>query len=80
MKGKEEEKEGLDSAVIQFTILAEAFFSLCGHGGDRRSQQALHEDTGWPQPDTEATWSEREKEKETELKEGEVSGGRQAEL
>lgn len=25
-------KEGVDSAVIQFTILAGAFFSLCGHG------------------------------------------------
>ena len=27
--------------MIQFTILAGTFFSLCGHGGDRRSQQAL---------------------------------------
>ncbi len=27
--------------MIQFTILAGAFFLLCGHGGDRHSQQAL---------------------------------------
>ncbi|KAI9533829.1 hypothetical protein NQZ68_018197 [Dissostichus eleginoides] len=43
VKAKEVEGGGRkgDSAVIQFTILAGAFFSLCGHGGDRRSQQAL---------------------------------------
>lgn len=46
-----------DITGIQFTILAEAFFSLCGHGGDRRS-----EDTGWPQLHSEATWPERERE------------------
>ncbi|KAI4832373.1 hypothetical protein KUCAC02_015342 [Chaenocephalus aceratus] len=43
VKAKEVEGGGRkgESAVIQFTILAGAFFSLCGHGGDQRSQQAL---------------------------------------
>lgn len=55
---------------IQFTILAEAFFSLCGHGGDRRS-----EDTGWPKLHTEATWpqrkeGEREHEREKRRRDG----------
>lgn len=47
-----------DITGIQFTILAWAFFSLCGHGG-RSAQRA---DTGWPQLDTEATWLQRSRE------------------
>ncbi|TKS69135.1 hypothetical protein D9C73_003199 [Collichthys lucidus] len=60
-----------DSAVIQFTILAVAFFSLCGHGGDRRSQQALRTLAG--RSPTQKPHGQRKKEKKTELSEGEVA-------
>lgn len=68
MRQKEEEGTGVDSAVIQFTILAGAFFSLCGHVGDRRSHRALRTLAG--HSPTQKPHGQRQK--ETGLREGEV--------
>lgn len=50
-----------DITGIQFTILAGAFFSLCGHGGNRRSERARRTLAGHSSS-TEATCPQRSRE------------------